>query len=668
MANETELSRTEAFQRSDDVPSNPTSNPTIGDVLAARFGRRDLLKGLLGTTVVAGLATSLPPLAGALVSPASAATTAVPDYDFTEIAHGVDETHHVAPGHQAEILIRWGDPVLADAPAFDPQAQTAESQKRQFGYNNDFIGFQPLPADGSDPDRGLLFVNHEYTIPELMFPGMVRDKDNPFAGMTKEKAEVEMAAHGASIIEIRRGPDGRWAVVPDSRYNRRITTLDTAMDLTGPCAGADAMKTSADPTGTRVTGMVNNCAGGTTPWGTFLTAEENFHGYFMGEPAAGADAASLKRYGLPGGWYNWGQYDTRFDIGREPNEANRFGWLVEVDPYDPQSVPKKRTALGRFKHEGANVIVNGDGRVVGLSGDDERFDYVYRFVTDGRYDPADRAANMDLLDAGTLSVARFDPDGRIAWLPLVHGQGPLTAANGFADQADVLIRARLAADALGATKMDRPEDVEINPVTKKAYVALTNNSKRTETDPANPRAKNIWGQILEMIPAAGDFAGDDWRWEMLVLAGNPKDPATGAQYHPATSENGWFACPDNLAVDPKGRLWVSTDQGGGWAKASGTADGVWALQTEGPERGKGKMFFRVPVGAEMCGPWFSTDGGTLFVAVQHPAADGAKEYAPFGRDSTFEDPATRWPDFAEGMPPRPSVVMIRRDDGKPIGG
>ncbi|MEQ8345803.1 MAG: PhoX family phosphatase [Sneathiellaceae bacterium] len=665
MASEPGLSRIEAFHRSDDIPSNPTANPTIGDVLATRFGRRDLLKGLLGTTVVAGLAGGLP--LPWVVAPASAAAP-VPGYDFTEIAHGVDETHHVAPGHRAEVLIRWGDRVTADAPAFDPIAQSAESQKRQFGYNNDYIGFLPLPADSPDPDRGLLFVNHEYTIPDLMFAGLKRDKDDPFAGITAEMVATEMAAHGASIVEIGRAAGGSWAVVPDSRYNRRITTLETAMDLTGPCAGHDALKTSADPSGRTVIGMVNNCAGGTTPWGTVLTAEENFNGYFMGAPAAGADAATLKRYGIPGGWYNWGAHDPRFDIGREPNEANRFGWIVEVDPYDPLSRPKKRTALGRFKHEGASTVVDPDGTVVAMSGDDERFDYVYRFVADGTFDPANRMANMDLLDAGTLSVARFDADGRVAWLPLVFGQGPLTAASGFADQADVLIRARLAADALGATRMDRPEDVEINPVTRKAYVALTNNSRRKEPDAANPRAGNIWGQIVEMVPADGRFAGEDWRWEILVLAGNPADPATGASYHPATSENGWFACPDNLAVDPKGRLWVSTDQGGGWSKASGTADGVWALQAEGPERGTGRMFFRVPVGAEMCGPVFSDDGTTLFVAVQHPAADGAKEYAPFGRESTFEDPATRWPDFAAGMPPRPSVMTIRRDDGGPVGG
>ncbi|MEQ9048299.1 MAG: PhoX family phosphatase [Sneathiellaceae bacterium] len=665
MASEPGLSRIEAFHRSDDIPSNPTANPTIGDVLATRFGRRDLLKGLLGTTVVAGLAGGLP--LPWVVAPASAAAP-VPGYDFTEIAHGVDETHHVAPGHRAEVLIRWGDRVTADAPAFDPIAQSAESQKRQFGYNNDYIGFLPLPADSPDPDRGLLFVNHEYTIPDLMFAGLKRDKDDPFAGITAEMVATEMAAHGASIVEIGRAAGGSWAVVPDSRYNRRITTLETAMDLTGPCAGHDALKTSADPSGRTVIGMVNNCAGGTTPWGTVLTAEENFNGYFMGAPAAGADAATLKRYGIPGGWYNWGAHDPRFDIGREPNEANRFGWIVEVDPYDPLSRPKKRTALGRFKHEGASTVVDPDGTVVAMSGDDERFDYVYRFVADGTFDPANRMANMDLLDAGTLSVARFDADGRVAWLPLVFGQGPLTAASGFADQADVLIRARLAADALGATRMDRPEDVEINPVTRKAYVALTNNSRRKEPDAANPRAGNIWGQIVEMVPADGRFAGEDWRWEILVLAGNPADPATGASYHPATSENGWFACPDNLAVDPKGRLGVSTDQGGGWSKASGTADGVWALQAEGPERGTGRMFFRVPVGAEMCGPVFSDDGTTLFVAVQHPAADGAKEYAPFGRESTFEDPATRWPDFAAGMPPRPSVMTIRRDDGGPVGG
>ncbi|MEM8760330.1 MAG: PhoX family phosphatase, partial [Pseudomonadota bacterium] len=413
-----------------------------------------------------------------------------------------------------------------------------------------------------------------------------------------------------------------------------------------------------------------------TPWGTYLMAEENFHGYFWtdtrdekGKPVlTGDQAASMKRYGVPGGWYAWGKFHDRFNIDKEPNEPNRFGWIVEVDPYDRQSVPVKRTALGRFRHEGAETVVNGDGRVVVYSGDDARFDYLYKFVSEGTFDPTDREANRELLDSGTLYVARFDED-KVEWLPLVLGQGPLTPDNGFASQADVLIDTRLAADALGATPMDRPEDVQPNEATGKVYVMLANNTKREpgQEDAANPRADNAFGHIVELAPPGGDHAATTSAWSILVKCGDPRIADVGALWHPETSENGWFASPDNAAVDAKGRLWVATDQGTNWAK-TGTADGVFAVETEGERRGHSTMFYRVPVGAEMCGPLFTADGSTLFVAVQHPATDGTKDYPGFERVSTFEDPATRWPDFQEGMPPRPSVVTIVREDGGPVGG
>jgi secreted PhoX family phosphatase len=478
--------------------------------------------------------------------------------------------------------------------------------------------------------------------------------------------------------------DGRWAVVPDSPYARRITALETPMQLSGPAAGHDRLKTAADPSGTRVIGTVNNCAGGITPWGTYLMAEENFHYYFSGSLDGHPEQRNYERVGVPKGRYAWAKFHERFDVNAEPNEANRFGWIVEVDPLDPESMPVKRTALGRFKHEGAESIVNKDGRLVVYSGDDQVFEFLYKYVSDGKVTPlpggdatdadiaAARAANRDLLDQGTLYVAKLDADGGVTWLPLVQGQGPLTADNGFESQADVLIEARRAATELGATPLDRPEDVEPNPVTNKVYVMLTNNKKRgTEgeagVDAVNPRAENLWGQVLEITPADDDHAATAGTWDLVVRAGNPADPGVQAAWNPATSDQGWFACPDNCAVDPTGRLWVSTDQGGGWSKASGGADGVWALETEGEARGTGRMFFRVPVGAEMCGPRFTPDGRTLFVAVQHPASDGADVYPGFERESTFEDPATRWPDFQDGVPPRPSVVVITKDDGGEIG-
>lgn len=649
----------------DEGPVNVPVVPTLGDIITVRLYRRQVLKGALGATA---LATAMGPLA--LVT-GRGARAAGSRFAFEEIQHGVDETHHVAPGHDAEVLIRWGDPVVPGAPPFDPMNQTAAAQSRQFGYNNDYIGYIGLPRGSDNPEHGLLCVNHEYTSEEVMFPGLGRqDKgDDPFADVTEDLVDIEMAAHGNSVIEIRK-EGNRWRVVGDSAFNRRITALDTAFEISGPAAGHQRMQTKADPAGTRVIGTINNCAGGITPWGTYLSCEENFHYYFWGDlTESHPERGNYKRYGIGKPGYAWGRFHERFNLAQEPSEANRFGWTVEIDPFDPASTPKKRTALGRFKHEGAEPVVNGDGRVVIYSGDDERFEYLYKFVSEGRVDTADRAANMDLLDAGTLFVARFHDDGGIEWLPLVHGEGGLTAENGFESQADVLIETRRAADVLGATPMDRPEDAEPGLRSGKVYVMLTNNSKRKpeEVDPANPRPDNTFGHIIEIAPAGGDHAATAGTWEILVLCGDPAKPEVEARWNPATSDNGWFASPDNCAIDPEGRLWVTTDQGSNWSK-SGTADGVWGLETEGELRGTGRMFFRVPVGAEMCGPRFTPDGRTLFVAVQHPATDGTEDYPGFERKSTFEDPATRWPDFKQGMPPRPSVVVISRTDGGIVGG
>lgn len=657
---DTHLSRMQAFERSHDVGRNPSDNATFEDIVAARFHRRDVLRGAVGfaalaaTTSVVGLATS---------SDAHAADAG--RFNFAEVAAGVDERHHVAEGYDADILVRWGDPVSPDAPPFDPLRQTAAGQKLQFGYNNDYVGYIPMPGAPNPARHGLLVVNHEYTNEELMFAGIGR-QDIPktaFAGMTKELADIEMAAHGGSVLEILRD-GGKWRVVNGSRYARRIHA-GTPIEITGPAAGHDRMKTSADGTGRSVSGMLNNCAGGVTPWGTWLSCEENFHGYFWGKLSDDhPEARNYKRYGVPTTAYAWGKWHERFDLAKEPNEANRFGWVVEIDPFDPTSTPKKRTALGRCKHEGASGVINRDGRYVIYCGDDERFDYVYRFVTRDKVDPANRAANMNLLDDGTLSVARFNADGSAEWLPLVFGQGPLAEANGFRSQADVLIEMRRAADLLGATKMDRPEDIDAHPVNGKVYVVLTNNSRRKpdQIDPANPRADNKFGHIVELTAPDGDHAADRFAWTILVRCGDPSVAAVGATFNPSTSQNGWFGMPDNCAIDSAGRLWIATDGNSG-AK-TGRADGIWGLETEGAARATGKLFFRCPAGAEMCGPQFTPDDETLFVAVQHPgeADDEDSSAAP----ATFENPSTRWPDFDPAVPPRPAIVAITRKGGGKI--
>lgn len=664
-ASHAEPDRHEPFDSCEDNPSNPSANDTIGDIIARRFARRDILKGALGVTAIAATTGSLALQAAEKASAAGA----VSRFPFKELEARVEAVHRVAEGHQADVLIRWGDAVFADAPSFDPLMQTAAAQRRQFGYNNDFLGYFPMPGAADPSAHGVLCVNHEYTNEELMFPGIGK-QDRKFDKMTQALADIEMAAHGGSVVEVRK-EGGKWRVISNSKLARRIDAT-TPMEVTGPAAGHPRMLTSADPTGRRVLGMINNCAGGVTPWGTWLTCEENINFYFFGKLADDhSEARNYKRYGIPGNILNWGEYYDRFDVTKEPREANRFGWVVEIDPFDPASTPKKRTALGRFKHEGAAGIVNKDGRYVIYMGDDQRFDYVYRFVTRDKVDTTNAAANRDILDNGTLSVARYDEDGSLVWMPLVQGQGPLTAENGFDSQADVVIEARRAADLLGATKMDRPEDVEANPLTSKVYVMLTFNelrttagtSPRTDVNAANPRVNSRFGHIIEMTPPDGDHTADRFTWEILVKCGDPAIADVGATFSSDTTRNGWFGMPDNLAIDHQGRLWVATD--GNSSGRTGRADGIWGVETEGPARGTSKHLFRVPVGAELCGPCFTPDDQTLFVAIQHPGeADDEDPKAP---PATFENPSTRWPDFKDDMPPRPSIVAITRIGGGKVG-
>jgi len=648
--------------------SRSTDTVPFAEMARTRLSRRTALKGAFLTTAgaaAAGTAVSSP--FALLAGPAEAATgeTGGPStLGFEELEKAIADDHRVSPGHTAQVLIRWGDPVLPGAPAFDPKGEaSAAAQEKQFGYNNDYVGYLPLPLGANSSDHGLLFVSHEYTNTELMFPGL--DPETVLNQVSKEQADTEMAAHGASVIEIRK-ENGAWTVVPDSEYARRISFLSTPMEITGPAAGHDRMKTSADSTGRTCIGTLNNCAGGKTPWGTVLSAEENFHQYFAGDPSGTPEAESHARYGIKGDpRYAWGRYHDRMDVSKEPNEPNRFGWLVEVDPYDPEAAPKKRTAMGRFRHEAGTTVVNPDGTVTVYSGDDQRFEYLYRFVTAGTFDPENRAANMDLLDEGTLSVAKFAADGTLRWLPLVHGEGPLTAENGFASQAEVLIETRRAADLLGATPMDRPEDVDVNPVNGRVYMMLTNNTRRTpeQTDAVNPRPDNAYGHIVELTAGGGagpaaDHTAETYFWDILLLAGDPSEPSSSAKYHPDVSKNGWLAAPDNCAFDTRGRLWISTDQGSAQAKR-GNPDGMYACDVDGPGRALTKFFYGCPRDAEMCGPEFTPDGTTLFVAVQHPGE---------GKGSSFANPSTRFPDFQDGMPPRPSVVAIMRDDGGVIGG
>jgi secreted PhoX family phosphatase len=622
---------------------------TIGELIGARLSRRDVLKG-------AGAAGALGLVGCGTAARAPGSADGSAPFTFAEVARAADDKAHVPGGYDLQVLIRHGDPIRRGGPQYRPAAQTAAEQAQQFGADNDFIAYMPLPRGSNSSARGLLGVNHENHRRHLVWPGL--DGKDAGAKMTRERVEVQMAAQGFSVLEVERSGSA-WRVVDDSPYNRRITA-STETRVSGPAAGSPRLRTRADPSGTRVLGTFNNCAGGITPWNTILTTEENIQFYFTGDASKSAEAGALKRYAISGrgGRYDpWGRHVERFHLDKEPNEPNRFGWVVEIDPYDPKSTPVKRTALGRFARECASTAVSHDGRVAVYSGDDARMEYVYKFVTRGV-----AGTSRDLLDEGTLYAARFEADGRMRWLPLVFGEGPLTAANGFRSQADVVIEARRAADLAGATPMDRPEDVEVHPATGRVYVVMTYNERRKpdQVNVANPRGPNKYGHIIEIVPplAGGkpDHAAAECAWGFFMMAGDPRNPEHGARYAGAVSENGWVAAPDNLAFDPKGRIWITTD---GQEDVANFNDSLYAAQVSGPQRGATRCFFVGPSGAEISGPAFTPDGRTLFLSVQHPGNDDG---------SHFDKPSTRWPDFQDGVPPRSAVVAITRKDGGEIGG
>ncbi|MER6989289.1 PhoX family phosphatase [Saccharopolyspora hirsuta] len=645
---------------------NTSDNSYFGDIVEGVLSRRNALKASGAFALAVGGAAALSGTAAA-AAPAplrGPGSGSIPGTDFTPVAPNTEDAVVTAEGYEQGIVIRWGDPVVPGAPEFDFNNQTAAAQEQQFGYNNDFAELVPLDGSGRS---NLLVVNHEYTTETHMFAGY--DENNP----TEEQVRIAWAAHGLSVVYVERENNGGLKAQP-SRYNRRIT-LNTPFELRGPAAGSDHLKTSADPTGTKVLGTQNNCAGSLTPWGTILSGEENFNQYFANADSITDPTAKkrLARYGLKGATSTrkWEKFDKRWDLAQEPNEANRFGWIVEIDPHDPNSTPVKHTALGRFKHEGAAVKVAEDGRVVAYSGDDERFDYIYKFVSNGKMKSGKsahaRRHNMTLLDDGTLYVAKFTGnspaseidgtgklpsdgafDGTGEWIPLASGDKSFVP--GFTAE-EVYIFTRLAADAVGATKMDRPEDIQPNPVNGRIYCALTNNSNRGSTgnaapDEANPRVGNKHGHVLEIDD---DATGTKLRWNLLLVCGDPNDPSTffGGFDKSRVSP---ISCPDNVAFDRHGNLWISTD-----GNALKSNDGLFAVPVDGPERGFVKQFLTVPNGAETCGPVVRDT--LVTVCVQHPGElDGA----------SADNPASHWPDGGNSQP-RPSVVAVWRKDGGEIG-
>jgi secreted PhoX family phosphatase len=565
--------------------------------------------------------------------------------DFRPVAPNTLDAVVVPDGYQHAVVIRWGDPIIPGAPEFDFGAQTPQAQTGQFGYNCDFVALLPMLGDQS-----LLVVNHEYTAEPFMFLGY--DPANP----TRAQVETAWAAHGLSIVAVARDPaSGRLTPLQDP-VNRRITAT-TAMQLTGPAAGSPLVRTTADPGGRVVLGTLNNCSGGVTPWGTVLTGEENINVYF-GNADSLTDAvvkAKLARYGITGGASvrQWERFDPRFDVSREPNEPNRFGWIVELDPFDPAIVARKRTAMGRVKHEAATVRVTGDGTVAAYMGDDDRFEYLYKFVSSRPMRQGEPAHNLGILNEGTLYVARFtgsspgEINGSGQWIPLARSNADGTGDSFVAGMSvpDVLVHTRLAGDAVGATKMDRPEDVEQHPQTGKVYASLTNNNRRgvdagAVADGPNPRNANQHGHVLELTEDGDDPAATTFRWTLLLICGDPADPATYFAGFPKDQVSP-ISCPDNLAFDPSGNLWIATD-----GNALGSNDGLFTVPLDGPSRGQVRQFLTVPRGAEACGPVI--EDRLVLVSVQHPGQlDGA----------SAEEPVSRWPD-GPGSQPRPSVVSI----------
>ena len=626
--------------------SNRSSNPSIHDVSDPT--RRTWLLGGAGAAL-SGLLAPLAGLSGCATPPGGS-----PLLGFKSVAATTADTLTVPEGYVAEVIAAWGDPVgLAGAsPAFKFDASnSAAEQAVQMGMHHD--GMHYYPREGTP--GGLLAINHEYTDDGLLHP-------DGLANWSAEKVRKSQAAHGVSVIEVRPGAGGAWQVVRPSAYARRITAA-TPVEIRGPAAGHPLLRTAADPGGRRVLGILNQCASGITPWGSYLTSEENFAYYFKSpdEPDAHQRRWGLRKGG--GLYYRWHEHDERFDAARHPNEINRFGWVVEIDPHDPTMTPIKRTAMGRAAREGATVAVTKGGRAVVYSGEDARFEYIYKFVSRDAIRPGGFKANRELLDHGTLHVARFDADGRGRWLPLTHGEGPLTAANGFADPGEVLVKARQASDALGATKMDRPEWVAIDRE-RWVYCTLTNNSARGAAgqpgvDAANPRANNSMGHIIRWRED-GDFDGASFEWNHFVLAGDPANERADAK---GNVKGDAFGAPDGLWVDGRGVLWIQTDMS---PTAMGQGDlarlGNNMMLATDPKSGEIRRFLVGPPGCEVTGATGTPDGRTMFINIQHPGE------TPGGRS----DPAnpqrySSWPDHRPDGRPRSATVVIRKRDGGVIG-
>lgn len=651
---------------------NTSSGQDFYDIANRFLNRRQFLKGSLGTAVGAFM---LSPLVSACTPQRNSALAEFVGPGFTAVKANRTDQVTVPPGYQARPFLPWGTPLTAGATPFRSDAgNSALEQARQVGSHHDGMHFFPMDArsGGQRSDEGLLVMNHEYVDPETLHPRGASHPPRP-----QEEVFKELMAHGVSVAHILRQPDGHWILVEGSPYNRRITGA-TPMRMTGPLAGHAKLVTKFSPDGLRTRGTLNNCSHGVTPWGTYLTCEENWAGYFINTDEQPPREHS--RYGVQPehGRYYWetatpASDDTdRFNASAGSgtadqdyrHEPNHFGWIVEIDPFDPNSQPVKRSRLGRFAHEGIVFAPVQEGQpLVAYSGDDSRFEYIYKFVSARPYYKA--TASGELLDDGTLYVAQFNDDGSGRWLALDINDATFqarAAAAGvsFASQADVLLNTRLAADVAGATKMDRPEWGAVHPHSGEVYFTLTNNTRRTElqTDAANPRAENAYGHIIrwregkdaEYQPSATQF-----NWDIFLLAGEKgtHTEVAGTTNGVTLNADNHFACPDGLWFDPRGVLWIQTDMSGD-TMHSGPFGNNGMLAAD-PVSGELKRFLVGPVDCEITGVVTTPDGTSMFVNVQHP-----------GESSGAGGFTSHWPD-GEQHRPRSSTIIITRDDGGIIG-
>ncbi len=694
---------------------NTSSRPPIHlqALVQQQLSRRALLRG--GATAAGVLLVPSLPQLGCIGNETDAATALA----FTPVARTLRDAVTVPDGYQARVLYAFGDPIAAGVPAFT-NTGTETGFDQRAGDQHDGIAYFGLGDDGSHApdrsDRGLLVINHEQLLDAYLHeagPTSDADGHRPAAEVDKE-----LQAHGVSVIEVQRD-DNAWRYIQDSPWNRRITAL-TPMTIHGPARGHELLRT-ANGDGTTAHGTLNNCAHGITPWGTYLTCEENWNSYFRrGDDADAQTSAAnslLDRYGMGPDTQGWSYrgWDTvpgplyrRFDItaGADSpsddhrHEPNRFGYCVEIDPFDAKSTPRKRTALGRFAHEGAWFAPAVAGQpVVIYSGDDARNEYFYKFVSDALWDPADRDGGPDVgdkyLDAGTLYVARFNADGTGEWLALRHGSAGLTADNPsfpFTDAASVCIATRIAADVVGATPMDRPEWAAVHPSHGEVYLALTNNTSRTAedaTDAANPRNYsrdgsdthngNVHGHIIRLREEP-DHASETFTWD-IYLFGAPADAPEDTINISGLDDDNDFSSPDGLWFDPRGVLWIQTDDGE-FPKAERsnnqmlaalpgrvgdgdpqTIDGQASIVGAPPTSDTVRRFLVGPRGCEITGVCTTPDHQTLFVNVQHPGENGDLT----NPESTWPHPSGDATQVGEpGQRPRSATVVITRADGGPI--